>query len=747
VVPLSELRLRAARARIAELFAPAQDAAELGEIRLRPDQREMISRVHALIARDGGCLLADDVGRGKTYVALAVARGWKRPLIVVPASLRATWRGAMQRAGCMHALVTHEALSRGESITIDADIIIVDESHRFRNPNTRRHAVLAQLAARCPLLLLSATPVQNGVRDLAAQLSLFLGSGAYQLDEAELVRHLLRGASASADSTLPELAPPCWIRPGVDDGDVLRAILALPPPPKSLDGGDAGALRIIGLVRAWASSRAALRAMLARRRHLTAAIEQSVQEGRVPTTRELRSWAGYGDGAVQLGFVSLLVECAAEQEQLHTLTGHIAHERRALALLHAALQSSHDPDLARCDVLRALRRAHPGARILAFSELASTVRAYYVALRHDNEVGMLTASDVRIASGRIGRDELLARFAPRAQGARPARAHERVTLLLTTDLLSEGVNLQDASVVVHLDLPWNPARLTQRVGRARRSGGAAAVHSYLLAPPASSELLLQVEERLRRKLAHAESTVGATLPVLPPLTERSACEALASHEREARSATAHASILEHTGRWRCARGRNARRPGLPIVAGVRSAHCGWLAALSNGRLVAALNGGPPDDTTSVACAVAMADVAARELQRDERMRVSGAVQHWLRAGEAAVISEARVPVVSLYRTLEHHLAGLLLRAPRHRRGALVPLVAQLRQALRRPPSLGAERALAGCMRLFPASTDDAERWLREALVLVARGTAYDDPSENAPRVVALLVFGPTTVLP
>ena len=47
-----------------------------------------------------------------------------------------------------------------------------------------------------------------------------------------------------------------------------------------------------------------------------------------------------------------------------------------------------------------------------------------------------------------------------------------MTLLLTTDLASEGVNLQDASVVVHLDLPWTAARLEQRVGRVARLASA-----------------------------------------------------------------------------------------------------------------------------------------------------------------------------------------------------------------------------------------------------------------------------------
>ena len=117
--------------------------------------------------REGGCLLADDVGTGKTYVALAVAREWSRPLVVHPASLRATWEHAARRAGVRCGFTSHEALSREAAVDQSFDGVVVDESHRFR-PTSRRHAALAALTAHAPVLMLSATPLQNRARELAA---------------------------------------------------------------------------------------------------------------------------------------------------------------------------------------------------------------------------------------------------------------------------------------------------------------------------------------------------------------------------------------------------------------------------------------------------------------------------------------------------------------------------------------------------------------------------------------------------
>lgn len=737
---MSDAKLRAARAWIAEALSPPPVEPELGSIRLRDDQCRIVARVSAAIARHRGCLLADDVGRGKTYVALAVARAWKRPLIVVPASLRATWSEAMRRAGCTHPVVTHEALSHGHHPALEPDGVIVDESHRFRNAATRRHAMLARIVARCPLLLLSATPVQNGTRDLAAQLALFLGSVAFRRDERLLARHVVRGGDLGADGSLPHLAAPRWVRPDVDDGAVLRAILALPPPPRPADGGDAGALRAIGLVRAWASSRAALRAMLARRRRLAAAIEQSIEGGRLPSLRELCAWEGPDDGAVQLGFVPLLVERTADGEQLRLLARQIADERRASAALEAVMTRSDDPDLARCTALRAIRQAHPDERLLAFAEHASTVRAYYSALRHDAGVGMLTAGDARIASGRLTRDELLARFAPRAQGARTAAPRERVTLLLATDLLSEGVNLQDASVVVHLDLPWNPARLTQRVGRVRRAGGAATVHTYVLAPPASSELLLRMEDRLRGKLAHAAACIGLTLPVLPLLSEERDRDTATTHAVDASSAAAYATMLQRVARWR--RDPPHAPPSFqrPLVAGVQASRIGWLAALSDGRLIASLDGAPPDDRQSVTSAVSLADGESRAVLPAESEAALDSVRRWLRS-EAAVracgAAEATAPVRQV---VERRLAELLRRAPRHARSALLSLTAPLREALRRPPSLGAERALTALLQVTPASPNEIAGWLRKGIAVLSSDVVHHDELTHEPCVVAMILL-------
>ena len=813
---LDGARLRTARALFAESLDGPTDSATLGSITLRADQLRTLRRVRSHLARDGGCVLANDVGTGKTYVALASARAWRAPLVVVPASLRATWRDAIERAALQCAVVSHEALSRGVVVAESFDGIIVDESHRFR-PTSRRYAMLARLSARAPVLLLSATPLQNRTRELAAQVALFAGDAAHQLAPSELARYVVRGVPL-AHGFLPRVAPPRWLGVRADDGDVLRAILALPPPPRATDAGDGGALLAISLVRAWASSRAALLATVRRRRHTLAAMQQCFEEGRVPSRAELRTWRGGGE--VQLGFAALLAASAIERRSAESLAVALASERRALDALLATLDRTEDPDVARVHALRSVRAAHPSASILAFSESAATVRAYFDALRRDAGIGMLTAREGRIASGRIPREELLARFAPVAQRARVPVAHERVSLLVSTDLLSEGVNLQDASVVVHLDLPWNPARLAQRLGRVRRPGGAAIVFGYLMSPPAESSLLLRAEARLRDKLARAERTVGHGLDVLPVLvspgtagtagaaTPAWGASKLAAElgdvdgsERQLSDAEYRGEIDARLASWRGQPGRRSvARRNRCVVAGVRAEATGWVAVLSDGRIVASIRWGagesaprsdpeaeamvaqpkatqssramqstpmpeapvraaepdprdPPafDDARTIARALELADgpprIASPAERRTALVELSRLLEsEWVLRSCGLMVGSHR-----LRRAMHRRIAAIVAAAPRHQRTAVIALATRLRLRLDAGLPLGAERALVehaatevnvSGVRADESSSQAGRAWLDRALELTSGAPRHApgvDPLERPlPRAVILL---------
>src|SRR5439155_1164225 len=104
---------------------------------------------------------------------------------------------------------------------------------------------------------------------------------------------------------------------------------------------------------------------------------------------------------------------------------------------------------------------------------------------------------------------VLRAFAPRAQGGPlPASALE-TDVLVATDLLSEGLNLQDAARVIHYDLPWSPARLAQRVGRIdRASSPHERIETVTFLPPLPLADALAMERRLVAK-RRTQSRAGA----------------------------------------------------------------------------------------------------------------------------------------------------------------------------------------------------------------------------------------------
>src|SRR5579862_3337012 len=140
------------------------EALRLGAIDLRPHQVDAVQQLAPLLDAHGGAVLADAVGLGKTYVALALAKTARCPRIVCPAGLRTMWEAAATLAAVPIAITTTESLSRSTgALAIDRrpDLVIVDEAHHCRNPYTHRYRALARLTAGVRVLLLTASPVHN----------------------------------------------------------------------------------------------------------------------------------------------------------------------------------------------------------------------------------------------------------------------------------------------------------------------------------------------------------------------------------------------------------------------------------------------------------------------------------------------------------------------------------------------------------------------------------------------------------
>jgi hypothetical protein len=179
------------------------------------------------------------------------------------------------------------------------------------------------------------------------------------------------------------------------------------------------------------------------------------------------------------------------------------------------LADADDTKLAKLIELLAARA--PPRRTIVFSEFRDTAEFLWLTARDRLQTGLITGSEAYLGRERWSRAEVIRRFAPRANHAAMPSTAEAVYILFATDVLAEGLNLQDADAVVSYDLPWNPVRLIQRAGRIDRIGSPhEQVVVYNFVPDREFDELLGLVRRLRRKLRGLRSAVGQETPILEP---------------------------------------------------------------------------------------------------------------------------------------------------------------------------------------------------------------------------------------
>jgi hypothetical protein len=149
-----------------------------------------------------------------------------------------------------------------------------------------------------------------------------------------------------------------------------------------------------------------------------------------------------------------------------------------------------------------------GQKLLIFTYYKDTARYLYEGLTRDDSSEWLAAMGQptirRIDSGNSPKDRvrLVERFAPIASGYPEIRGtDEEIDILVSTDVLSEGQNLQDCGYLINYDLHWNPTRMVQRAGRIDRLGSSFDVLTiFNMFPERALEELLGLVRSLTSKI-------------------------------------------------------------------------------------------------------------------------------------------------------------------------------------------------------------------------------------------------------
>jgi SNF2 family DNA or RNA helicase len=465
------LRLEAERARTVSGF---DELVALKFVDVEPFDYQRETALKVLRRMRGLAILADDVGLGKTIEAglimkeLLVRGLARRVLVLCPATLVDQWRSellekfredfavndhadgwfARERVIASFDLAKR-ARHRAAIHALEYDLVIVDEAHKVHSSgHTQRHQLVEGIRKR-HMLLLTATPVQNDLMELYRLVNV-LRPGALGTARAFRARHVARGDARTVvdPHALRSTLAGVMVRNS-------RAKVGLVLPPRTVRR------REVALSAGERALHDGVRAFLRRKRKDEAGqLTVGVLSSRVcSSTRAL---------AATLGVMGRSQERPeAERAELARLAGlarEVEHDAK-LAALH--------------DTLIGLN----GRKAVVFTTSRETL-AYLD--------GRLAKEGFKIALYHGGLD----RFHREVAVTAFRRDHQ---VLLATEAGAEGLNLQFASVLVNYDLPWNPMRLEQRIGRVHRIGQTQEVLVVNLTAGATveSHLLDLLEKKIR----------------------------------------------------------------------------------------------------------------------------------------------------------------------------------------------------------------------------------------------------------
>jgi superfamily II DNA or RNA helicase len=576
------------------------------------------------ILKHAGCIIADSVGLGKTYEALGVIKYFEilnaRVLVLCPKKLSGNWTvyqasmnnelNPFKEDRFNYTVLYHTDMGRvsgvssANSIPLETfnwsayDLVVIDESHNFRgNPEEKRQEdgsvkmnraqwlmeKIIKAGAKTKVLMLSATPVNNNLRDLRNQIFLItegndtalLESCAIKsiggtlklaqnnftrwaaqknsarstkgllerldasffklLDELTIARsrkHIVNFYDMTAMGNFPRREKPVSLYPGIDKDDrfpsyerINRQIeeykLSVFNPSRyvkaekkkhyerPVDGKKQFTQAdrehfLIGMIKV----------------NFLKRLESSIESfeitldrtiGKIDTLQAkiaafIKSGKSDQEEALEDLFVSIPAENALEEDtedaeawlvgkklkynladlQVEEWLKDLRNDRDALIDLYnnaGAVSPSRDAKLIELKRIIKEKVEHPfnphNKKVLVFTAFSDTAQYLYENLEPwirstlKLHAALVYGSASKTTYGKNSYDHILLNFSPRSKRRTEilhAETEDEIDILIATDCISEGQNLQDCDYLINYDIHWNPVRIIQRFGRIDRIG-------------------------------------------------------------------------------------------------------------------------------------------------------------------------------------------------------------------------------------------------------------------------------------
>ena len=292
-----------------------------------------------------------------------------------------------------------------------------------------------------------------------------------------------------------------------------------------------------GLLKRFESSAAAFRKTVEKMAGEHETFLKALDQGQVVTTAFLQEISGDDETAFEELLGASDETSPADLYDVKSLRADVEHDLeifRALAAKAARIKPESDPKLAALtDQLKAIAKQAAAEavdkddetqlrKVLVFSHFADTVmwireHVERVISRHPElrpYTGRIAAVSSADSINGVSREGAVRGFAPVSTRAPAGMDADLYDLLISTDVLAEGMNLQQCRHIINYDMPWNPMRLVQRHGRIDRIGSPhSRVFLRTIFPGDRLNEMLNLVQRILRKLAQAARSIGVETPL------------------------------------------------------------------------------------------------------------------------------------------------------------------------------------------------------------------------------------------
>ena len=569
------------------------------KVNLAQFQEDAIARIWTRLKKYHGCIVADSVGLGKTWIAKKVLEkiGYyerKNILVICPAQLREMWRRELKGIDVKENILSQEDIASEDFLAKakrtlggrfdNVELVVVDESHNFRNPLSNRWENLftllndnvAKAGNRPYMLFLTATPINNTPWDLYWQIMLLV-----LMDRSKFAKENIgdlykffreaQNAPSMLNDLLNEISirrtrdyiiknyPDAYINIELPNGELREQKIIFPDRKLEnvnyeLNKSYKGMYKEISdtisdkLTMAYyrlleyrkegiktEEEQLALGRMIAIegifRTILLKRLESSVEAFRksinnhMKFLENLKSYLNQGKLLTKQSFLKYLMSMDEEVEleevieslqdidlaryDKDDLFGDIDKDIALLKSIFKKVRDIRAEDDAKLKELKnMLLTLSRKGQIVLFTYYSDTLNYIYKEIKSDKRFSKIRIEAIS-SSGDTGktpaqREIIVQEF-----------FSKKVDVIMSTDVLSEGQNLQTAQYVINYDLHWNPTRMIQRAGRIDRIGSPyEQIYVYNFFPEDELEELLRLVAILQDKIIDIDSSIGLDQTIL-----------------------------------------------------------------------------------------------------------------------------------------------------------------------------------------------------------------------------------------